>query len=164
MSGLINPDPLVRKVALGSPAGFLAFGLGSGLARYAPGTAGTLAAMPFAPVLTALPAPVLWAVLATLFLLGIYLCGAASRQLGQQDPGGIVWDEMVGYWLCIAFVPPTWPWWLAALVLFRAFDIIKPWPIRWLEKQFGGGLGIMLDDAVAAAFAAALLAVAGSFL
>jgi phosphatidylglycerophosphatase A len=161
---LINTDPAVREVALGTPQGFLAFGLGTGLSRYAPGTFGTLAAVPFAMLLKSLPVPAFWFVLVALFLLGIPLCNDTSRRLGQQDPGGIVWDEMVGFWLCVAFVPTAWTWWLAAFVLFRAFDIIKPWPISALEKRFGGGLGIMLDDIVAAVFAMAVLALAGALL
>jgi len=92
-----------------------------------------------------------------LFLIGIPLCGAASRMLGRHDPGNIVWDEMVGYWLTVAFVPVSWAWWLAAFVAFRLFDILKPWPIRQLERRLGGGLGIMVDDVVAAVYAMAVL-------
>ncbi len=160
MSGLFETDPDLRRVALRTPAGFIAFGFGAGLARHAPGTMGTLVAVPFAWLLKQLPAG--WygpAVLLT-FLAGIYLCGSASRALGRKDPGGIVWDEMVGYWLTIALLPVTWAWWLAAFVLFRFFDIVKPWPITLAEKRLGGGLGIMLDDIVAALYAMAVLALA----
>jgi len=157
MIRLINPDPVARQVALRTLPGFFAFGFGSGLSRFAPGTMGTLAAIPFALLLKRLPVPVFWIVLTGLFLLGVYICNAASRRLGQHDPGGIVWDEMVAYWLTIAFLPVSWPWWLAAFVLFRFFDILKPWPIRWVENRFGGGQGIMLDDIVAALYAMAIL-------
>jgi phosphatidylglycerophosphatase A len=158
VSKFIDQDRAVRKVALGTAAGFVAFGFGSGLSRYAPGTVGTVAAIPFALLLKSLPMVWFWLVLATLFLAGIHLCDISSKRLGQHDPGGIVWDEMVAYWLTVAFLPVSWPWWLAAFILFRFFDILKPWPIRQVEKRFSGGLGIMLDDIVAAAYAMAILA------
>jgi phosphatidylglycerophosphatase A len=149
--------PSPREVAFSGPAGFLAFGFGSGLSPVAPGTAGTLAAVPLAWLLKQMPVIWLWPALILLFLAGIYLCGAASRQLGQHDPGGIVWDEMVAYWLTVAVFPLHWAWLLGAFVLFRLFDIVKPWPIRAVERRFGGGLGIMLDDVLAAVYAILVL-------
>ena len=140
-------------VALATPTGFLAFGLGSGLSPKAPGTAGTAAALVFAVPLVTLP---LWAglvLVALAFALGCYLCGEASRQLGVHDHGGIVWDEFVGMWLVLLFVPFEWFWWLAAFVAFRVFDILKPWPIRWLDRRVGGGFGVMVDDLLAAVYA-----------
>lgn len=160
MTRIIEPDPAVRRLALRTLPGFLAFGFGSGLSRYAPGTMGTLAAIPFAILLLGLPPAVFWVLLCVLFLVGVSVCGEASRRLGQQDPGGIVWDEMVAYWLTVAFVPFSWPWWALAFALFRFFDIVKPWPIRTLEKTFGGGLGIMLDDVLAAIYAVLILLLA----
>jgi len=145
---------------MGSVTGFLALGFGSGLSPVAPGTVGTLAAIPFAVLLRQLPPAAFWTALAVLFVAGVLACGRASKRLGWHDPGSIVWDEMVGYWLVIAFVPMQWGWWLAAFLLFRMFDILKPWPIRWLDRRVGGGFGIMLDDIVAAAFAAAVLLLA----
>lgn len=144
-------------MALATPSGFLAFGLGSGLAPVAPGTAGTLAALPFAILIVQLP---LWAgavVVGLAFAIGIYLCAEAARQLGVHDHGGIVWDEFVGLWLVVLFVPFHWAWWLAAFALFRLFDIVKPWPIRWLDRKVHGGFGIMLDDLLAAIYALAVL-------
>ena len=158
MTGLFETDPDLRRVALRTPAGFLAFGFGAGLARRAPGTMGTLMAVPFAWLLKQLPAIWYGPALLLSFVAGVYLCGAASRALGRKDPGGIVWDEMVGYWLTVAFLPVTWAWWLAAFVLFRFFDIVKPWPINLAERRFGGGLGIMFDDIIAALYAMAVLA------
>jgi phosphatidylglycerophosphatase A len=155
---LIMQDADMRRVALRTPAGFLAFGLGAGLSRYAPGTVGTLVAVPFAVLLKQLPPSLFWPAVAALFLGGVYLCGAASRMLGRHDPGNIVWDEMVGYWLTVAFLPMTWAWWLAGFATFRFFDIIKPWPIQLVERRFGGGLGIMLDDVLAALYAMLVLA------
>lgn len=160
MSRLFEADPDVRRVALRTPAGFLAFGFGSGLARHAPGTIGTLAAVPLGWFLKQLPAIGYGAGLLALFLLGVYVCGAASRRLGRHDPGGIVWDEMVGFWLTVALVPVSWAWWLAAFLLFRFFDIVKPWPIRQLETRLPGGFGIMFDDVIAALYALLVLAAA----
>lgn len=164
MIKIINQDPEVRRVALGTISGFFAFGFGSGLSRFAPGTVGTAAAIPFALLLKTLPVAVFWLVLTVLFLVGIHFCNVSSRRLGQHDPGGIVWDEMVAYWLTVAFLPVSWAWWLAAFALFRLFDILKPWPIRQVEKKFGGGLGIMLDDVIAALFAMIILGVVERFL
>lgn len=159
MSTLFETDPDLRRAALRTPAGFFAFGFGAGLARRAPGTMGTLVAVPFAWMLKQLPAAWYLPAVALLFAVGVYLCGAASRELGRKDPGGIVWDEMVGYWLTVAFLPVTWVWWLAAFVSFRFFDIVKPWPITLAEKRLGGGLGIMFDDILAALYAMAVLAI-----
>jgi phosphatidylglycerophosphatase A len=153
------PEPVdPTKVALGSLPGLLAFGLGSGLSPFAPGTMGTLVAVPFIFALKSLGETGFWFALVVLFLLGIWLSENVSRKLGVHDHGGIVWDEMVGFWLSAAFVPLQWQWLLAAFVLFRFFDIVKPWPIRQLDRKVGGGFGIMLDDAVAALFTTIVLA------
>jgi len=154
---------VLKNVVFGSPSGFLAFGFGSGLSPFAPGTMGTLVAVPFIFALKALGNPGFWIALLLLFLLGVYLCGSVSRKLGVHDHGGIVWDEMVGYWLSAAFVPLQWPWLLAAFLLFRFFDILKPWPIRQLDKKVSGGFGIMIDDVVAALFTVLVLAALQSF-
>ena len=151
-------SPSLRKVAMGSPSGLLAFGFGSGLSPFAPGTMGTLVAIPFTFVLKGLGPAGFWLVLALLFLLGIKLCSHVSQKLGVHDHGGIVWDEMVGYWLAVAFVPLHWQWLLAAFLLFRFFDIIKPWPIRQIDKKVSGGFGIMVDDVVAGVFTMLILA------
>ena len=164
MKKLIEQDSKVRQVALGTPVGFLAFGLGSGLSRYAPGTMGTVIAVPFAILLKGMPAIAFWPALVALFVAGVYLCGVTAKRLGQHDPGGIVWDEMVGYWLTVALLPLQWTWMLAAFLLFRFFDIFKPWPVSLAEKRFGGGLGIMLDDVIAALYAMLVLVLAQQFL
>ncbi len=142
-----------RRIALATPTGFLAFGLGSGLSPVAPGTAGTIAAIPLAAVLLQLP--FWWALGAIVlaFVVGVWLCGVTGRALGVHDHGGIVWDEFVGLWLVLLFVPFEWTWWLASFVLFRLFDILKPWPIRWLDRRVHGGFGVMADDALAAVYA-----------
>ena len=121
---------------------------------------GTLVAIPFAIALKQLDSLLFWVVLIALFCLGVWLCGEVSKKLGVHDHGGIVWDEMVGYWLAVAFIPLQWPWLLAAFVLFRVFDIFKPWPIRQLDKNISGGFGIMIDDVLAAIYTLILLALA----
>lgn len=149
--------PSITHLALKTPAGWLAFGFGSGLVPFAPGTAGTLMAVPFAIGLKQLSQPWYWSVLLLTFVSGVWVCDHVSRRLGVHDHGGIVWDEMVGYWLAVALVPLHWPWLLAAFVLFRIFDILKPWPIALLDKKISGGLGIMIDDILAAIYTMAIL-------
>jgi len=147
-----------RHEALRTPDGLLAFGFGAGLVGLAPGTLGTLVAVPFAVLLKWLGAGALLLGLPALFLLGVWICGRVSRRLGVEDYGGIVWDEMVGYWLAVAAAPLHWAWLLAGFLLFRFFDIVKPWPINLVEGHFSGGLGIMLDDIAAALYTLTLLA------
>jgi phosphatidylglycerophosphatase A len=141
----------------GSSSGFqpgrlhqwIAFGLGSGLVPRAPGTFGTLAGVPLYWLLSPLPLVTYLGVVATLFGLGIWACRRTARYLGGQDPGAIVWDEVVGYLAAMTAAPAGWAWVLAGFILFRLFDIWKPWPIRWLDQHLRGGLGIMLDDLAA---------------
>lgn len=153
-------DRGLKQIALKTPSGLLAFGFGSGLSPFAPGTAGTIAAIPFAIALKNLSSIWFWLVLVATFALGVWLCGRVSERMGVHDHGGIVWDEMVGYWLAVAFVPNQWEWLLAAFVIFRFFDIFKPWPIRQLDKNVTGGFGIMIDDVLAAIYTIVLLALA----
>jgi phosphatidylglycerophosphatase A len=126
----------------------------------APGTFGTLLGIPVAWGLAALGRT--GAILGTLALLGagIWLCDRTARSLGVDDHPGIVWDEVVGFAIAVLFLPQTWTWWLAAFVLFRAFDVLKPWPIREIDHSLRGGLGTMLDDAVAGLFTGAALLLA----
>ena len=149
-----------RQVALETPTGFLAFGFGSGLAPVAPGTAGTVASLPFAALIVQLPLPVALAVVVAAFLVGIYLCGVTGQKLGVHDHGGIVWDEFVGMWLVVLFIPFHWAWWLVAFALFRVFDAVKPWPIRWFDRRIHGGFGVMLDDILAAVYTLIVLGLA----
>lgn len=140
-----------------NPIHFLAFGFGSGASPWAPGTMGTLAAVPLYFLMAQLPLPYYLLVLLVSFVLGCWLCGRTSSDLGVHDHGGIVWDEFVGYWLTMLALPVSLGWALAGFVLFRFFDIIKPWPIGWVDKRVHGGLGIMLDDVLAAVYAALIL-------
>ena len=142
---------------------FIGIGLGSGRSPLAPGTAGSLAAAAIYGLLTllipsdnlALQQGMLLALIIAGFPLGVWACGLLSTA-DQPDPGRAVWDEFVGMWLACLFLPPTWSWLLAAFILFRLFDILKPWPARQLEN-LPGGWGIMADDVAAGLYAAALL-------
>lgn len=150
-----------RRALLRDPAGWIALGLGSGLSRWAPGTAGSLAAIVPWLALRHLPWPQYVLVLVVAFILGIWACGRAGRILGKPDHGALVWDEFVGQWLALLPVlAMSWPWVLAGFVLFRALDILKPWPIRWADRHCKGGLGVMLDDVLAGVIAAIVLFVA----
>jgi phosphatidylglycerophosphatase A len=131
----------------------LAFGFGSGLARYAPGTFGTLASIPLYLALAQLPAWLYAVTVVAAFALGVWICDFVSHDLRVHDHGGIVFDEFVGYWITMFLLPAGWPWILAGFAAFRLFDIWKPWPISWLDRHVEGGFGIMFDDVVAGVFA-----------
>lgn len=140
-----------------NPIHFLAFGLGSGLSTKAPGTMGTVAAIPFYLLMQHFT---LWLYSLILFIAivsGIWLCDRTSKDLNVHDHPGIVWDEFCGYWLTMLMAPPGWLWLLYGFILFRLFDIWKPWPICWLDKHIDGGLGIMIDDIIAGIFALTVL-------
>lgn len=165
-----QPRPPTRLI-LSTPVHLWAFGFGSGLAPVAPGTFGTLVGVVFYAAIGWLPQELYWVVTMALFLLGLFLCGASARLLVVHDHPGIVWDEIVG--LLITLVPvnmgiaqltadlPVWLWVVIGFAWFRAFDIIKPWPIRWVDRHVAGGTGIMLDDALAGAYAALLTVLTG---
>jgi phosphatidylglycerophosphatase A len=152
-----------RRV-FGDPVLLLAFGFGSGLAPRAPGTAGTLAAIPLYLGLSQLPLAWYLAAVAVLALAGIWLCGRAADKLGVHDHPGIVWDEFAGYLVTMIPASGSWISILAGFVLFRLFDIWKPWPIRVADRNVTGGAGIMLDDLLAAIPAAIGVALIGRFL
>lgn len=134
---------------LKNPIHLIACGFGSGLAPKAPGTFGTLAAIPFWFALQMLDKPLYWLVVALAFALGVYVCDRTARDIGVQDHGGLVWDEFVGLWIALAGAPLDWFWVIFGFALFRLLDIWKPWPIRWCDRNVHGGFGVMLDDAVA---------------
>lgn len=133
-----------------NPAYFIAFGFGSGLSPVAPGTFGTLAAIPVYLLLSACSWPIYLALTCAAFVLGIYVSNIVSRDLGEHDYSGIVWDEVVGYLLTMFMAPKGLVWIILGFVLFRLFDIWKPQPIGWVDKRLHGGIGIMLDDVMAA--------------
>lgn len=147
------------------PICYLGFGFGTGLAPVAPGTFGTLPALPIAYILIHLGISGMGLALLCLplFLLGIYICEYTERTLGIADYGGIVWDEIVAMMFILAFVPFTWTWWLLAFAVFRLLDASKPFPIKWFDQRIHGGFGIMLDDMLAAVMSVAILEVAQRF-
>ncbi|MEM7467324.1 MAG: phosphatidylglycerophosphatase A [Pseudomonadota bacterium] len=151
-----NSQPTVAM--LRHPAHFLSLGFGSGLAPKAPGTFGTLAAIPVYLALQSFSSEIFVVISILLFLIGIYLCGFTAKTLGTHDHSAIVWDEIVGYLVTMTFVKCSLYTVLLGFLLFRLFDILKPWPISWLDKRVHGGFGIMLDDLIAAIFAGAILA------
>lgn len=127
----------------------LAFGFGSGLSPVVPGTMGTLVGLPAIWLLAMLPLPITLIVITLAAILGVYLCEYSSRQLGVHDHKGIVWDEFVGVWITFLAVPLTWPAVVAGFVIFRFFDMVKPWPICVADRKVHGGFGIMFDDLLA---------------
>jgi phosphatidylglycerophosphatase A len=142
---------------LRDPVHFLALGFGAGLAPKAPGTAGTVVGVLLDPLLRPLGLELRIVIVALMFALGVWICGESARRLGAHDHPAIVWDEIVGYLALMLFLPAGWAWALAGFVVFRFFDILKPWPIRQLDHGVGGGLGIMLDDVMAAAWGVLVL-------
>jgi phosphatidylglycerophosphatase A len=146
------PPALLRE-----PVHLVAFGFGAGLSPYAPGTFGTLIAIPIVLFVMqfGLVAHLVFAIFASVF--GIYVCGESARRLNMHDHPGIVWDEITGFAFTMLLVPVQIYWVLAGFALFRLLDIWKPWPIREADHSLPGGLGIMLDDIIAGIFAAAIL-------
>ena len=136
-----------------NPWHFLAFGFGSGTLPKAPGTWGSLVAIPFIPLWQMLPDWGYWLMLGVTMLFGFWLCGKVADDLRVHDHEGIVWDEMVGMWITLWLVPEGWWWLLIGFVVFRIVDILKPWPISWVDRNVHGGVGIMLDDVLAGVFA-----------
>lgn len=144
------------------PAHLIAFGFGAGLVPVAPGTAGTLLAWAigwFFGAAGVMPAIALTG-LAVAFMVGIWACEVTGRRLGVPDHGAMVWDEIVAFLLVLAIVPGTFAWQAAAFVLFRFFDVVKPPPIRWFERRYHGGFGVMFDDLLAAGYTLLVLALA----
>ena len=138
-------------VSLFHPIHLLALGFGSGLAKKAPGTWGTVAAIPIVGLLSLLPSQVMALFIVIGGLGGIYICRKTADMMGVHDHPAIVWDEIIGFAIALYGLPFEWPYIVAAFVLFRLFDIAKPWPISWLDKHLTGGSGIMLDDILAGA-------------
>jgi phosphatidylglycerophosphatase A len=148
-----SADPALLR----SPVHLLAFGFGSGLSPHAPGTFGTLVAVPIVLFVMQFGFAVHLAFAVAAALAGLYICGESARRLGVHDHPGIVWDEITGYTVTMLAAPADWYWLLGGFALFRFFDIAKPWPIREADHSLAGGLGIMLDDIIAGIFAGAIL-------
>lgn len=147
------------KPQLSNPIHLLAFGFGSGLAPWAPGTFGTLVGVALYLPLMLLGLYEYIIVLMVATLAGVWICHRTAADLQVHDHPGIVWDEMVGYWLSMLLAPPGWVWILIGFLLFRLFDIWKPWPISWLDARVRGGFGVMLDDLLAAVYTMVMMQV-----
>jgi phosphatidylglycerophosphatase A len=160
---MLNRDDL-KGLKLSNPLHLAAVGFGSGLAPVAPGTFGTLAAIPLFYLLAILSIEWYVTVLIVTSLVGFWFCHAATKAMGVHDHKAIVWDEFVGYWITMMPILLIYPdsqiesiptiWVVIGFVLFRFFDVLKPFPISWLDRNVEGGIGIMLDDIVAGIFSA----------
>ena len=157
MTELKNQDTSPCKGIMRDPVHFLAFGLGSGCSPRAPGTFGTVVAIPVYLLLSTAPLWLYLFVTLIMLLVGIWLCDKTTRKLGVHDHKGIVWDEIVGYLITMIAAPKGWLWIIIGFVLFRLFDILKPWPISVADKQIKGGFGIMIDDVLAGIAAFSIL-------
>jgi len=142
-------DASIKFKQLKNPLVLLALGFGTGLSPKAPGTVGTLVALPLYYFIVQLALSHYLIITSLLFIIGVWLCGYAARKLGVHDHPGIVFDEIVGYLITMIAVPFSWPILLAGFALFRFFDAVKPWPISWCDKNLHGGFGIMFDDVLA---------------
>ena len=142
---------------LRSPVNFLAFGFGTGLAPVAPGTFGTLPALLIWIPLSNLHWLPYFVIVAVMAFAGIWICQKASEAAGTHDHGGIVWDEIVGFLITVFMIPFSVTAMVLGFVLFRMFDILKPWPVSWADKKVSGGLGIMLDDVLAGMISCVIL-------
>jgi phosphatidylglycerophosphatase A len=140
---------------LTDPGHLLALGFGTGLVPLMPGTFGTLIGVLLYLPLQGLPLPIYLMLALVLFALGVPLCERTAHRIGLHDHPAIVWDEVVGFLITMSLAPTGWPWIVVGFVLFRFFDILKPWPIRQLDRTVTGGFGIMFDDAVAGLYAGA---------
>ena len=152
MNGAPNPLPRPR-----STLHWIAFGGGAGLAPRAPGTAGTVVAIPIYAVLATQPVGLYLLAVALIAAAGVRVCGRTARELGVHDHPGIVLDEIAGFLVTMTALPFDWPWIAAGFVAFRVLDVAKPWPVSFADRKVGGGLGIMLDDLLAGALACAAL-------
>ncbi|MBA3696162.1 MAG: phosphatidylglycerophosphatase A [Methylotenera sp.] len=141
------------RFLLSHPTHFISLGFGSGLAKVAPGTFGTLVGLPLFWLISSYPITMQLLVIAIMFAIGIYFCAFTGKAIGVADHGSIVWDEIVAIMLVLTFTPYQWKWWLVAFLLFRLFDIWKPYPIRQSEVKFKNGFGVMFDDLLAAVYA-----------
>ncbi len=144
-----TPPPLKH---LAHPWHFLSFGFGSGYSPWAPGTAGTAAAIPIFYFMANLSSQIYLLLVLAMLLLGFYVCGYTTRAMGKHDHSAIVWDEIVGYLITMFSIPHSWQWMLVGFFVFRFFDVLKPWPINVIDRRIEGGVGIMLDDVLAGVY------------
>ncbi len=160
-----NKDVAKGRLGLSNPWHLLATGFGSGLSPWVPGTTGSLAAIPFWWLMARLPQDLYSLIVLFGISIGVYICHRTAKDMGVHDHGSIVWDEFIGMWITLMAIPNnSWKWLLAGFVVFRIFDMWKPWPIRWFDRNVHGGMGIMVDDIIAGVISAALLYGAGVWL
>ncbi|QIQ20696.1 phosphatidylglycerophosphatase A family protein [Zophobihabitans entericus] len=153
-----------EKIRLTNPTHLLAVGLGSGLSPVSPGTMGSLVAIPIWLLFYHVAPVYYWIIIAVATIYGCWICDKTAKDMGTHDHGGIVWDEFVGMWITLFFIPQFSVFWIViAFAAFRLFDIVKPWPIRWFDRHVHGGIGIMVDDIVAAVFSSAVVWALGAF-
>jgi len=152
-----HKDPALAKLSLANPVHFLALGFGSGLAPKAPGTFGTLAALPLYWLMMDLSLTLFIAITAIITVVGFWICDKAANDMQVHDHGAIVWDEVAGMLITMIAAPVSLLSLVIGFALFRFFDILKPWPIKLLDRHVKGGFGIMIDDVLAGVFAAICL-------
>jgi phosphatidylglycerophosphatase A len=157
---IMDSRKAVPRQYLVRPVHILAYGFGSGLVPRGPGTAGTVMAVPLYLLLQGLSLPLYLGITSLLFLSGVWICQKVADDLGVHDHPAIVWDEIVGYLVTMSFAPHGWQWVLAGFILFRLFDIWKPWPVNVADRNLGNGFGIMFDDLLAGVMAAMVLQLA----
>lgn len=155
----MTTSPIKFRALIKRPICFLGLGFGSGLASKAPGTFGTLAALPLYWLIKDLSLTAYLLIVIVAFIAGIWICQKSADWLEQDDPSAVVWDEIVGYLITMITAPSGWHWLLLGFVLFRFFDIAKPWPISWADQKLHGGFGIMVDDVIAGLFSLLILQV-----
>lgn len=151
---MMHLTPLPGSLRSSHPVAFIATWFGSGLMPKAPGTWGSLTAIPFAYIIYLIGGPVFLLVVAIIaFVIGIWASAAYALAAGKPDPSEVVIDEVAAMWLVLAFVPFSWLFWGLAFVSFRVFDVAKPWPVNLADAKLKGGFGIMFDDIIAAIYA-----------
>lgn len=140
-----------------NPVHFIACGFGTGAMPFMPGTFGSVLGVVLYLMLAQLPLAIYLVSVFLLLCVGVYLCHATNKGFGIEDSPAIVWDELASFPIVMIAIPLTWYYVLAGFLLFRIFDIAKPWPIGWFDENIHGGLGVMLDDVIAALFSWAVL-------
>jgi phosphatidylglycerophosphatase A len=140
-----------------NPLYFVAFGFGSGLAPKAPGTFGTIAALPIFLLISNLHPAIYTGFVLVALGAGVFICESVAADMKIKDPSSIVWDEFVGLWIALFMLPSGWYWLVAGFILFRFFDILKPWPVSYFDNELKGGLGIMMDDVAAGLYSLGIL-------
>jgi len=135
-----------------NPWYFLAFGFGTGLLPKMPGTYATIVAIPIYLIMRQFSWLTYGIVLALIIIFAMWVSDKVSKEIGIHDHPGVNIDEIPGFLLTMLFAPAGWLWILLGFILFRFFDILKPWPISWLDKNVGGGFGMVVDDLLAGFF------------